>query len=537
MASATIEPQNTSNPMIPKNFVADKYEVSLNQSIQELLDQQIKSNFVPAEFVSNFYELMQVRARPPVETIWVYSALKFRSTCAPKDEPLGRLTAIKDLFGLLSACSVSCASSESIALMAPVLYELHNLVVDLKSQSIASKTEKKVMLGINSLVASILAFINICCSGDYVEKCLIRPLEDLVRVWIGGEEANGSKSFFPLLSDGIICWLGEGDNVVDELAGAVIMEAFLFRFCLDLNRGTSKQELQKDLTTCSISSITGFHHVYFLEILRRTLLDQTLPVTSLLKSEDEVFLRETVCDAVILSTYSFDNRDEIVYRTDKFLKNVTLARLIVTHEAVENFRKNSDQAKAISYINTFSSSNLPSQLIKLVKNEIGLISKVAKPSGSSPKAFLQWLLKLEDQGLRLFDDSILESRARLAIEKSRSEDELVTYDREATFKDDDLFYVDKEGEEDHKSEMDKGDDEEEDVNAKFMAAALSMKLGENESGRKRKQERKNGKEKKIKFTKYYLSGNSEAIEKKKPVLSDSESEIENPVSDEEDEGL
>ncbi|XP_047338980.1 uncharacterized protein LOC124942503 [Impatiens glandulifera] len=502
MASTMIEPASM-----------DKYEVSLNQSIQELLDQQSKSNIVHKDFVSNFYELMQIRANPPVETIWVYSALKFRSSNPPKDELLGRLEAIKNLFGLISACSVSCSSSESIILMAPVLYELHNLVVDMKSQSISSKTEKKVMQGINSLSASILAFINICCSGDHAEKCLIRPLEDLVRVWIGGDEIGGSKLFFPLLSDGIIQWLSEEDNNgADELAGAVIMEAFLFRFCLDINRGTSKQELQKDLITWSISSITGFHHVYFFEILVRTLLDQTLPVTSLLKSEDEGFLRKIVCDAVILSAYSLCS------------KNAALARLIVTHEAVEIYRRSDDQAKAISYINAFSTSNIPSQLIKLVKNEIGLISKVAKPSGSSPKAFLQWLLKLQDQGFSLFEDGTIESRARLAMEKSKSEDELVKSDRDAKFEDDDLFYVDKEGED----KVDE-DEEGEDVNAKFMAAAQKMKLGENESGRKRKQEKKKRKEKPIKFTKYNLRGNSEASEK-----MDSDSEIENPVSNEED---
>lgn len=120
--------------------------------------------------------------------------------------------------------------------------------------------------------------------------------------------------------------------------------------------------------------------------------------------------------------------------------------MLVIHEATELFRRKGDQTKAISYINAFSGSKLPTQLIKLVSNEIDLGSK-DEPRGLSPKALLKWLLNLEDQGFRLLDDGIGQYKSRLASDILEAEQEQLAYDRRGTKTNADLgFFIDNKGE-------------------------------------------------------------------------------------------
>lgn len=53
---------------------------------------------------------------------------------------------------------------------------------------------------------------------------------------------------------------------------------------------------------------------------------------SVQKPEDEILLRTVLFDAVLLVEYPF------LYQNATHIKNLTLTRLITTHEAVEYFR-------------------------------------------------------------------------------------------------------------------------------------------------------------------------------------------------------
>lgn len=51
-------------------------------------------------------------------------------------------------------------------------------------------------------------------------------------------------------------------------------------------------------------------------------------------------------------------------------------------------REDGDQKRAISYASAFSSSKLPSQIIKWIASQVGMDEKASISIGSSPKALL-----------------------------------------------------------------------------------------------------------------------------------------------------
>lgn len=55
-------------------------------------------------------------------------------------------------------------------------------------------------------------------------------------------------------------------------------------------------------------------------------------------SGDEVLLRKVLYDAVILVDYSFLNPERTTHLPADEVRNLAIARLIVTHEAIEYFR-------------------------------------------------------------------------------------------------------------------------------------------------------------------------------------------------------
>ncbi|KAI8021793.1 hypothetical protein LOK49_LG03G01243 [Camellia lanceoleosa] len=542
MALNLIVPQNPQSPQKFDHFIGENHELVLNQSIQSLLDSH-SCDF--SAFTTTFYELMQARANPPLETIWVYSALTFRHTNLPKVEPLDRISATKTLFQLISGCSATCSSSKSIGLLAPVIYEVYRVIADFKGKDLGSKREKKVMREIKYLVNAILGYISVCCSAHDDSDGLgldsedfILSLGDLIRVWIGGDDEIDDtleskemfKLFFPLLGDDIVGWPSVEGRAVSELAGVVITEAFLLRLCLNFSLGVSKQESR----IWAIGCITGFQHFFFFETLARMLLQNTLPVISLLSSEDELSLRKLLYDAVILVEYSFLNPDKVIHVLAKHIKSLAITRVVVTHKATELFRKEGDHTKAISYINAFSGSQLPSQLIKLVTSDVHMDSKAGQPKGLSPKALLKWLFKLEGLGIRVLDDGIAENHSRLVLDISEFEHEQQAYNTERTKPDADLFYIDEKGEEEDGSQDDERTNES--MSAAFVAAAHTL-TSSTENGRKRKEKGSVEKKKRVKFLKYNLSNNTGSSGEKSTFLrnsgSSSGSEVdENPRSDE-----
>lgn len=517
---ALIEPQNPVQPQNLKFFIGDEYELAINQSIQSLLDSLQNPNPDLSVFTSTFLKLMQVKPNPLLETIWVFSGLTFQINNSPKDDLLGEVLAVKDLFQSITACSAACSPSICISLIAPVIFKLYRVAVDSKKKDVDLKRGKKANREIRSLLDVILGYFNVCCEGSNGDEDsgLVRPLIDLVSIWVTGNGAgkNGLKQFFPLLSDEFIdCVTEESAGVLGLLAGAVILEAFLLKLCLKFSDGSSRQELQNELRTWAVCSITGFHNFYFFDMLVKMLLEPNLTVMSLLSSEDESFLRKLLYDVVILPDYSFLDLEKVGHLPNNHIKNNILSRLMVTHEAIELFRKNKDHMKAISYTNAFSGSHLPTLITKLVTSELGTRGSESQLKGSSPAAFLKWMLDLEDQGLSFCDGFMSKHRERLVGYSSRMD-----LDQPSSEKTDNslLFFID-----------DKGNDEDENINDSmndvFVAAAREM-----QSGKKRKESKKKKKDG-VKFQRYNLSG-SRSVGEFENDDSDSASEVEDPDSDE-----
>lgn len=315
---------------------------------------------------------------------------------------------------------------------------------------------------------------------------------------------------------------------VRRLAGVVIAETFLMKLCLDFNTGRSRQDLEKDLRIWAVGSITRIKNFYFFETLVRFLLEATLPVTSLLSTVDEALLRKVLYDALILVDYSFFKPEKAINLPAEHVAFLAVKRLILTHEAIEFYREHGDQNRAISYLNAFSSSLVSSQLIRWVKSQMPGNENVNRPNGSSPKVLLEWLLKAEDQGVRVFDNTIANRRAKLVLDTSKS------VSLEGDKVDDDLlFYVDKQGESENGSDKDTAMDES--VNAALVTVARTMSTTENGSGKKRQRKTKR-KNKNIKFVKYDLVPNSDATTQLRSAIdnnnTDSEGEVHNPHSDE-----
>ncbi|KAL3535645.1 hypothetical protein ACH5RR_004106 [Cinchona calisaya] len=529
------------------HLIGQNYEIALDQSLQTLLDYALlDTNFEKISlFTADFNKLLQCKANPPLETIWVYSALAFHGRISSKDESLNhQFTAIKELFQLIVSCSVSCDSLKSIILISPVVYHLHRISVDLKGYELRSKKEKKLMKEIKGFVDSILGYLKVCCEGlegdfDSLEG-LIRPLEDLVSVWVwdvkekSGEGKVRLRRFFPLLGDGLVERISVVGCGLSELAGYVIGEVFLLKLCLAFRGEVSGKELQNELRTWIVGSITGLRNSYFFDSLLRMLLEPSLPVTSLLTSEDRITLRIVLYETIILVEYSFLNPERLARLSASHVKGIALARLMVTHEAVEFFRKHGDQTKALSCMNAFSSSSLTSQVIRWVRSEIDVKDNNYGPNGSSPKAFLRWLLNIENQGIQVFDNDMSSYRAKLVLDISEEDSKLSASKENKKSVADLLFYIDNKGE--PEDEIEKDEQMTEAASAAFVAAAHSLQSAER-GGTKRKAgniRKKN----RLKFLKYNLYEESAPPAEKPTVVDNNDlssgSDVENPSADEED---
>ncbi|XP_042494647.1 uncharacterized protein LOC122073966 [Macadamia integrifolia] len=275
-------------------IVGENYEIMLKESIERFLDQCRRGISDFSGFSSMFFRLLQARVDPPLEIIWFYSAVSFRAGDLVGHDPQSRVLMAKDLFQLLAACSASCKGFKSIAVLAPVLFELFQSVVNLPEKKLSSKGEKKLTREIEGLIEGIVSYISICCSkGSDEEDALVALLpcfKDLIRVWMTDRlERNRDvwedlRMLFPLVSEDIHQGLAGGECVLGYLAGVVIVESFLLRLCLRFRAGLSREELKKDLRTWAVGSVTGFRNSYFFETLARMLLEPTLPVTGLLVS-------------------------------------------------------------------------------------------------------------------------------------------------------------------------------------------------------------------------------------------------------------
>ncbi|XP_057959209.1 uncharacterized protein LOC131151806 isoform X2 [Malania oleifera] len=540
-----------------------QHELMLQESIDHFLSEFYKFQPDFSGLSSVFARLVQTMHDPPLEIIWFYSALTFRSNSAA-DDPLARVSVVKDLFQLLVSCSASCNGVKRVALLAPVIFKLCELVT---SENIFWLRRE-----IDCFVEGIVSYITMCCCQDsenddgsvHLTGCFV----DLLRVWTvdqGEENRNFEEAlrlFFPLVSEGVRQGVGVGCGA-GYLAGVVTSEAFLLLFCFKFGSGGPKAELQKNLLSWASDSIIGFKNWYFFvfsfrmckrisgpltevwwyerdckqpNIILRTLLDPILPVTSLLSPEDEVLMRRVLYDTMVMIEHPFLDSDSVLLPAN-CLKNLAITWLLVADDAVQFIRKHGDQTKAISYIDAFTESRLISQLIEWISNHAGMKQKLGRPNVSTPADLIRWLLILEDQGVRLFDH-IFKFHDKAIVYKSRADQEFSVFEPDIRSLDNVFLPNDSKGEEKVEVVVDQATVGS--VDAVFLAATCTSKLTGADRRRKRKEgDRVEGKTQ-AKFVKYHLdemsigqkflsSGDEDGLS--------SGNEVENLVSDEDMEDM
>ncbi|KAI0507979.1 hypothetical protein KFK09_014109 [Dendrobium nobile] len=492
------------------------YELMLRESIKSFLGGFHREGFDFAGFRSVMSRQLQSSVDPPLEIVWLYSAASYHESVAAKNS-FDRIRAVRDLLQLLSAFSAASGGAKSIALIAPAVYDLYQCAVE-------GLVEKK---DIECLADGILSYISIC-SGHYSDlEEISTPLHpcflDLLKVWTLRHSGAGAslESFFPLISSEARRRFEKEGSGVSYLAGVVIAESFLLRLCLKVKGGgASRKELQKELGIWAVSSITALCNRHFFEILLKFLLDTKVIAAALLNADDEKLARGVLYDAVVLVDYSFLFSGKEIDQSDR-IRNLLVTKLIVTNEAVKIARTGGDHCKAISYLNAYATSSLPSELINLVRKQIGDLSS-EKPNNNSPEGLLKWLvllqqmrkISLDDEASRYAIQLISEESSLLAVESASAENKKM---------DADLFFLDK-GE--------SNGEEMESMDAVFSSAAQSMKQFSSNGRVKRK--KSIGQEgNRSKFVKY--DAHNDLLEDSViPIIADganSDSAVENPPSD------
>ncbi|XP_010541031.1 PREDICTED: uncharacterized protein LOC104814609 [Tarenaya hassleriana] len=513
MALSQHEPMN---PLTTDSLIGNNFEITLNKSVEDLLAEIHGGGSNFSRFVDVFYNLMQARIDPPFESIWVYTALSFRTKISANEDPLDRVASAKGLLQFISACSGSCSSSKSIGLLAPLVFEVYKLVNSLLSKESCSKKGKKGMREVKSLIDAMLGYISACSSSDLNERdtesadsSLGVAVSDLVRVWT--DSNTKLDLFFPLVSGDICEKMKEDDFDVNYLAGVVVAEMFFLKLLMEFRGMPLGGDSEKELRNRVVGTITEFRNPYFFDVLVNMLTELKLPLhTHLLDPEQEVSLRKILYDAVVLVDYSFLNINATASLETDQSKSLAISRLHLVYEAMEFCKKNKDQKTAFSYSNAFSASHLRFQIIKWIK----MVGGGDPGAKSSPKDLITELsTNLQKHGDGPFGNRLMKLCTKLAIDdgKQGSFKNILTNTKE-NGEDNHAFYIGKEGQERDVSDIESGDsDEDEITNAALINAARSIKAA-GSVGKKRKERGKH--------IKYNLTSSSGSLD------SGSESDLE-----------
>ncbi|KAK9683865.1 hypothetical protein RND81_10G170300 [Saponaria officinalis] len=403
------------NPINPPIFT-NSYHTMLQESTQHFLI-QLKSGVSDfSHFNLMFSRLIQTISSPPIEIIWFYTAVNYhthKNTIKAQNQSFGEISCLDELFHSLVSCSGSCSSSVTrIAVLAPLVSELHNLILELKSLN-EFRFDNVVGREIRCLVDRLVSYISLCCCegvNDHDESPAFSPcFVDLVKVWTVGRRGTSCafeddfRIFFPLLNDESRneVWLrGE----VGVLAGFVMCQVFLLNLCLKFNVEEKPQNLEEEISISAVDAITGFRSCYFFDALLKMLLESNLPVTSLLTASDGVVLQKALFGAIVLVDYPFFNPACGIGLCHDHLNTHASTWLFVADRAMQFVRNNDCQTKLISYMKAFTKSLIHSQLLKWVSAQIGIIEDKDKPRFSTPSVFLEWLAQIRSTGSRTFDD-------------------------------------------------------------------------------------------------------------------------------------
>nr|XP_009784144.1 PREDICTED: uncharacterized protein LOC104232597 [Nicotiana sylvestris] len=390
------------------------FEPMLTESINHFLTSYRNGSSDFSNFQSIFFRLIQTMPDPPLEITWFYSAVTFHTS---KSAGFSKIIVAKDLFHLLISCSGPCNGSKKIALLAPVLYVLYDVVCEFSRNGLFLNNE------IRDLVEKIVGYICICLGdreilNEFDEDILC--FEELVGVWtvdLVGECAKFDENlgvFFPIVSVEVY----EGRNIrrgIRDLAGIVMCEVFLLNLSMKFNMGFVNEDIQNDARNWAIQTLKQFQNFELLDLLLRILLEKRLAVTTLLSSEDAVILQKLLYDAVILVDHSFLGSRRWFQLPESHFRNLALLWSLVADNAIQFAREICDQDRVLAYVNAFSESQLPSKLLKWVSTQAGTEENLSNPKFTTPKALIKWLFIMEDQGLWVCDHDKLKFHAKAAI--------------------------------------------------------------------------------------------------------------------------
>ncbi|KAL0330717.1 UNVERIFIED_CONTAM: hypothetical protein Sangu_1617200 [Sesamum angustifolium] len=242
----------------------------LKESIKHFLRSYHCGSSDFSSFESIFFRLIQTMLDPPLEITWFYSAVTFHAAkLSPQNSPPTRPLIAKDLLNLLVSCSNLSSASKKIALLAPVVYELYNIISENRKKGLCVRKE------VDKLVEDMVSYV-IMSAGvyDYGDRDVesdnvVVCFEDLVRVWTadrGGGQCNFGQNlrvFFPLMSDGT--WKGMNTRLrLQELVGIVLCEVFFLRLYVSFGSGMCIEDLLKDMQDQMVQIIKGFRNCHFL---------------------------------------------------------------------------------------------------------------------------------------------------------------------------------------------------------------------------------------------------------------------------------
>ncbi|XP_013609319.1 PREDICTED: uncharacterized protein LOC106316007 isoform X2 [Brassica oleracea var. oleracea] len=371
----------------------------LNDSTKQFLAQHRTGRTDFSDFESIFTRLLQDhRPDPPLELLWFYSAVVFHSSKQDFGEDSVRLT--RSLFQMLVPLSESFSAAKRAATLSPLVYNLIRLV----------KTRREE---VSELLDAIVSYVSAYCGdegGGCGEDDLLMvtgfSFADLSRVWVVDEAGVGDclETFMPFVGGRLRREVGSESCSVGCLAGIVASQLLLLSLCLRFD-----SELRKDLRESVVQMINAFRSCYFFDgILKMLLVEPYLHLTPLLGPEDEAALLETITEAVIESAESlFLNPGSGNDQRSLQLKNIAINWLFLFAKA------------SLRYMNMFSHSRIPYHLVNWVISQGEVIRDVDTLLNSTPVSFIEWLLSLEEQGLRVFDCDHSKNYAKTVVHWSR----------------------------------------------------------------------------------------------------------------------
>ncbi|KAL8522191.1 hypothetical protein ACS0TY_012366 [Phlomoides rotata] len=250
-------------------------ESMLKESIKHFLTSYHSGNSDFSSFESIFFRLIQTMLDPPIEITWFYSAVTFHAAKpSTQNNPFTRVVIAKDLLNLLISCSNLSSASKKIALLAPVVFELYNIVCDTRKSDLCVKME--VYKLVENIVSHVMISAGVYNYGNEDVECDdgVVCFEDLIQVWttdLGGRDCNFAESlriFFPLLTDGT--WKGMNARCgIHKLVGIVQCEVFFLKLYQCFTSAMCAEDYLNDTRDQMVQMIKGFRNCCFLEMRSR----------------------------------------------------------------------------------------------------------------------------------------------------------------------------------------------------------------------------------------------------------------------------